>query len=226
MKFKSQIFLKTSVLLLLCGLAAQSHASGTVVLDSYGPGDSVEGWPTQLYQDGSGRQDVAIPFSLNVAGSIESILSSIDGFGGVTVGILSKQGAVPSAAAWLYSSHLQNPSANSLLTPSGWSLAAGDYWLAAIADNGFSGSWQSGTDTPIANWAYTSSAGTWQVVNSGFIGLPAARITVSAVPEPASYALLLAGGGFFVAAARRRQGLQVKRAALTVQTAQTARAQG
>lgn len=220
MKLASPKLLRTSVLLLLCGLAAHAHASGTVVLDSYGPGDAVEGWPTLLYQNGAGRQDVAIPFSLNVAGSIESILTSIEGLGGVTVGILAKQGALPSAAAWLYSSHLQNPSVNSLLAPSGWSLAAGDYWLAAIADNGFSGSWQSGTDTPSANWAYTSSAGTWQVVNSGFIGLPAARITVSAVPEPASYALMLAGG-LWVAAARRQQSRKAQQSAPTAPTAST-----
>ncbi|MCV2366627.1 PEP-CTERM sorting domain-containing protein [Roseateles oligotrophus] len=204
MKFEIQGHLKIPVLLLLSGLATHVHASGTVVLDSFGPGDAVEGWPTQLYQDGSGRQDVAIPFTLSVATSIESILTSIDGLGGVTVGIMAKQGAVPSASAWLYSSHLDNPVANSMLTPGAWTLAAGNYWLAAIADNGFSGSWQSGTDVPTVNWAYTSNAGAWQEVTSQFIGLPAARITVSAVPEPASYALMLAGG-LLIATALRRQ---------------------
>ena len=207
---------------MLCGLAHHAHAAGTVVLDSFAPGDKAEGWPTQIYQEGASRQDVAIPFTLSEAGSIESILTSIDGLGGVRVGIMAKLGAVPSSATWLYSSHLLNPTANSLLTPSAWTLAAGSYWLAAIADNGFAGQWQSGGDVPTVNWAFTSSAGVWQEVNSPFIGLPAARITVSAVPEPTSYALMLAGG-LLLAAVRRAQ---VGRGTRKVQTSLISSVQG
>gem|GEM_PF-1550239 len=199
--------LMTLPALLLCGLSAHVHAQ-TVVLDSFGPGDAVDGWPSLLYQSASGRQDVAIPFTLTSATSIQSILTSIDGLGGVTLGILARQGAVPTGAAWLYSSHLANPTANSLLTPTGWTLAAGTYWLAAVADNGFSGSWQSGTDDYTANWAYTNSAGAWQEVTTQFTGLPAARITVTAVPEPASFGLLGAGVLLVAAASRRKTARQ------------------
>lgn len=197
-------FLKLPALLLLCGLVAQVRAQ-TVVLDSYGPGNAVDGWPSDVYRDSFGRQDVAIPFTIATATNIQSILSSLEGVGGVTLGILARPGALPSGSAWLYSSHLVDPAANSLLTPGGWTLSAGNYWLAAVADTGFAGTWQSGTDVPTATWAYTNSAGAWQSVSSAFIGLPAARITVSAVPEPSTYAMMLAGA-LLLAGLRRQQG--------------------
>lgn len=204
MTFQSQSLLKLPALLLLCGLAVHAQAQSTVVLDTFGPGDTADGWPSQVFQNASGRQDVAIPFTLASATAIESILTSIDGLGGVTVGILARQGAVPVGASWLYSTHLVNPTANSLISPTGWTLAAGTYWLAAVADNGFSGTWQSGTDDYTADWAYTNAAGAWQAATSQLDGMPAARITVSAVPEPSTYGLM-ALGGLWVAAAIRRK---------------------
>jgi len=201
--------MKHQILSIACllGLAAQASAQ-TVVLDTYGPGNTTDGWPSLVYQDGTGRQDVAIPFSLSTATDVQSILSSLEGVGGVTFGILARVGATPAGNAWLYSTHLVDPSANALLNPSGWTLAAGNYWLAAVADAGFSGTWQSGTEDYSANWAVTNNAGAWTEVTSTFIGTPAARITVSAVPEPSSYALLIAGGLLLAAARTRKQGGQ------------------
>lgn len=204
MKFQTQYLLKTPALLMLCGLLAHASAQ-TVVLDSYGPGNAVDGWPSEVYRSSAGRQDVAIPFTIGTATRVQSILSSLEGMGGVTFGILARQGAVPSASAWLYSTHWVDPASNSLLTPAGWTLGVGNYWLAAVADMGFSGSWQSGTDEPSADWAYTNNAGAWAAVGSAFVGLPAARITVSAVPEPSTYGLMLAGVLLLVAL-RRQQG--------------------
>jgi len=185
--------------LLLCGLATQASASGSVVFDSYGPDiDMLEGWPTPLFAG----QDIAVAFELGSATSIESILTAIDGIGGVTLGIVARNGALPDGSGWLYSTHLADPVASTTVTPTGWALAAGSYWLMAVADAGFSGQWQSGTDSPNGSWAY-SSGGAWTAVDSPFTGAPATRISVtSAVPEPASYALLLAGG-LLLAAARR-----------------------
>ncbi|WP_457421032.1 PEP-CTERM sorting domain-containing protein [Roseateles sp. P5_E7] len=209
MKFQIQPLSKLAAALLLCGLAAHASAAGTVVFDSYAPGNEVLGWTTPLFQG----QDIAIPFDITSATSIQSILTSIerlDGAGGVTLGILARQGTVPTGTSWLYSTYLANPVVNTLLTPAGWSLAAGSYWLAAKADAGFDGQWQSGIDSPGAAtaWAYAPD-GAWTAVNSPFIGQPAARITVlSAVPEPSTYGLMALGALVVGAQLRRKQKQQ------------------
>ena len=208
---KSQIHTlsQISAALLLCGLAAHASAAGTVVLDTFGPGTTADQWASDLYRAGSDHQDIAIAFTLGSATSIQSILTSIEGFGGpggVTLGIMAKQGAVPTGSNWLYSAHLDSPTANTLLSPTGWALAAGSYWLTAVADDGFAGIWQSGTNTPSAAWAY-GNATAWQEVTSPLIGAAAARITVTAaVPEPATYGLMFAGGLLLAAVARRKGG--------------------
>ena len=200
---KTHTLSKTVAALLLCGLAAHASAAGTVVIDTYGPGDATDGWAS-LLQPG---QDLAIAFDLTSATTIQSILTSIDGVGGITVGILARGGNVPGGTGWLYSTHLTDPWANTALTPSGWTLTAGSYWLATRADAGFAGQWQSGTDTPSAAWAFTSS-GHWQAVDTGFTGAPATRITVtSAVPEPSTYALM-ALGALVIAGTRLRRSRQ------------------
>jgi hypothetical protein len=207
MPFQIHTLSRIAASVLLAGVAAHAGAAGTVVLDTYPAGEDPFGWPSQVYADASGRQDIAVPFTLTSATSIQSILTSLDGLGGVTLGILGSQGSTPLGGAWLYSTHLTDPVMDTTLSPTGWSLGAGTYWLAAVADTGFDGQWQSGTEDYSGDWAQADATG-WTAVTSTFIGMPAARITVdatatAAVPEPGSFALMLAGGLLVAGVARR-----------------------
>jgi hypothetical protein len=195
--------------LLLCGLATQASAQA-VVLDTFGPDTSyLTGWPNPLRVG----EDIAIPFEIASATSIQSILTSlvrVDGSGGVTLGVLTRQGALPGSLTFLHSTHVDPTSVdafvhNTLVSPAGWALNAGSYWLVAVADAGFEGQWQSGTDAGPAPYAVSTSSGVWTAVNSSFTGMPGVRITVtSAVPEPATYGLMFAGGLLVAMAARRK----------------------
>ena len=203
MQFQVRTLSRIAASALLACVAAHAGAASTVVLDTYPVGQDPFGWPSQVFADDTGRQDIAVPFTLTGATFIQSLLTSLDGLGGVTLGILASQGSTPVGGAWLYSTHLTDPVMNTTLSPTGWSLGAGTYWLAAVADTGFAGQWQSGTDDDSGDWAQADANG-WSPVTSTFIGMPAARITVAAVPEPGTDALMLAGGLLVAAAARRK----------------------
>jgi hypothetical protein len=202
---------KVAAALLLCGLAAQAGAQ-TVVLNSYGTDvDYLDGWPTPLKAGNS----IAVPFAIASATSVQSILTAIernpdwDSTGGVTLGVVTRSGALPTGASWLYSAHLDNPVVNTTVSPAGWALAAGNYWLVATADAGFAGQWISATQDYSGNWAYTSAPGVWAEETSTFLGMPGVRITVtSAVPEPSAWGLMFAGGLLLAAAARRKSNAQ------------------
>jgi hypothetical protein len=204
MQFQVHTLSRIAASVVLASVAVHASAAGTVVLDTYPVGQDPYGWPSEVFADSSGRQDIAVPFTLTSTTSVQSVLTSLDGTGGVTLGILASQGSTPVGGAWLYSTYLTDPVMNTMLTPTGWSLGAGTYWLAAVADTGFEGQWQSGTEDYSGDWAQADASG-WTAVTSTFIGMPAARITVAAtVAEPGTCALMLAGGLLVAAVARRK----------------------
>jgi PEP-CTERM motif len=170
-------------------------ARATVVLDSFGPSDSAGGTPYTL----SPINSLAVAFTLDTASTITDILTSIAGNGSFTLGVVAGAG-LPSGA-FVQSTVLTDPKAASA-SGLGWTLEAGSYWLVSRpAADGFGG-WAGGGQ-PGNAWAFASS-GSW--TSGGTSDAPAARITVTAIPEPGTWALMLGGLAVCAAAVRRQRG--------------------
>lgn len=177
-------------------------AQATVVLDTFGPGDTADESSWALSgRPGEFGQYLAIPFTLAAASTITDVLTSIQGNGTFNLGIVAGS-ALPSGA-FVYSTTLSNPTANSGASGLSWALAAGDFWLVSRPDVDAAGTWQGGPNES-TTWAFTfgASDAAWTFTSGE---TPGARITVSAVPEPATWALMLGGLALSAAAARRRQ---------------------
>jgi PEP-CTERM motif len=176
-------------------------AQATVVLDTFGPGDLANGanWSLTTGVDGLG-QSLAVAFTLPQASIITDVLTSITGAGIFNLGIV--EGAGLPSGAFVFSTALVNPTANSGAAGLNWTLDAGAYWLVSRPNAESFGTWAGGSQ-PGNAWAFTSG-GAW--LSGGDIDAPAARITVTAVPEPGTWALMLGGLALCTAAARRQRG--------------------
>lgn len=177
-------------------------ARADVLIDTYNPSGGVDNFPMGL----DTRFNLAVQFTASTRVTIDSVLAAITWSSGtptMSLGVMSNLNNLPSDT-FLYQAVLNQPSANVLLSGLNWSLDAGTYWLAAIPDPGFFGSWAANF-SPVTPTLFAST--------SSDFGLPkhwapaatplAARIT-TAVPEPETYAMILAGLGMIGFVARRR----------------------
>jgi len=189
-------FVIAGVLAASCA-AAQAHAE--VLLDTFGPGNSTIGLNLGVFNNGQGGYfSQAVAFSTPSTVTVDAILAAIKGTGSANFGIMGDAAGLPSNS-FLYSVVLNDPVANVSLTGLGWTLGAGTYWLAAVANPGFSGGWDTALrpGRPATDAAFDIPGWSLSTVN------PAARIT-TAVPEPETYTMLLAGLGLLGFLARRR----------------------
>lgn len=196
---------RTARRLLIAGMIALSftavNAQAGVLLDTFAPGDTAPGTDWALYNFGGIGQSLAVSFTTASTVTVDSILAAISGTGNVTFGIMSAATGLPSNT-FLYSTVLTDPLANVSLTGLNWVLGTGDYWLAAVGQDSFSGVWTGGTITG-PGFSFTNPSITnWLPDN--FSAHAAARIT-TAVPEPETYAMMLAGLGLLGVFARRRK---------------------
>jgi PEP-CTERM motif len=191
----------TGVALAAASLFLALPTQATVVLDTFGPGDLANGasWTLSNGIDVPG-QFLAVSFTLAEASIVTDILTSIAGAGTYNLGIVAGAG-LPSGA-YVFSTALTNPTANSAATGLNWTLDAGAYWLVSRPEAATFGSWAGGNQSGNA-WAFTSG-GTWFA--GGDFDAPAARITVTAIPEPGTWALMFGGLALCAAAVRRQRG--------------------
>jgi hypothetical protein len=189
----------------LSALLFAAPAQAAVVLDTFDLGDAALGPGWALYDPGTvDAQWLAVPFDLSGAAVVNDILTSIQGSGTYQLGIVAGAG-LPSGA-FLYSTTLTDPTANSLVSGLGWTLQAGDYWLVSKADPGAFGNWQGGTQIGTRPWAFTIGTNNSNWLFTSPDNAPAARITVSAIPEAGTWALMFCGLVAVGALARRHAG--------------------
>ena len=184
---------------------ASVEARADVLLDTFAPGDSAQGYSWSLYDDGSLGQSLAVPFATTSAVTVDSILAAITVTGSVTLGVMTDAAGLPSST-FLYKTVLADPTANVLVSSLGWKLGAGNFWLAAVAAKGTgSGAWPGGSapGTNPTEWAFTAGSGSTSWLST-YNEAPAVRIT-TAVPEPESYAMMMAGLALMGSIARRKK---------------------
>ena len=209
--------LATTVLLL--SAAADSSAVAAIVYFPVSSGGSIS-------QSGSGGPQTTVSFgNINLGAGTYSVASVFGS--GTSFGIGLNPPDAPAADQFISQSNNSIgwlvPSGTIALLSAGGTVGAGTY---SSADPNFGGDWKSGVSPGYAGLQITSGPDTFYgwvslnyVVGSpnqvtvnafAFENQPNTPITVAAVPEPASLAMVAAGAAFAAAAYRRRNRFAVR----------------
>jgi hypothetical protein len=198
---------------LLLSAAADSSAVAAIVYFPVSSGGSIS-------QSGSGGPQTTVSFgNINLGAGTFSVASVFGS--GTSFGIGLNPPDAPAADQFISQSNNSIgwlvPSGTIALLSAGGTVGAGTY---SSADPNFGGDWKSGVSPGYAGLQMTSGADTFygwvsldyvvgspnQVTVNGFAfeNQPNTPITVAAVPEPASLAMVAAGAAFAAAVYRRR----------------------
>ncbi|MCE4557844.1 PEP-CTERM sorting domain-containing protein [Roseateles cellulosilyticus] len=204
----------------LAAVAFEVH-SATVLNTFAGPGMTATGASWRLGSDGdqhAGSTGQALAFELASAATIDSVVTTIEGAGTVSLSIVGDMpGFDPDfgfpMGPTYFTRNLTDPTSKTSLDGLNVHLPAGHYWLVALEAPGlgFIGGWQGGGASVSSPWRFYMSRADWMAV--ALADPPAALIT-STVPEPGTGSMIvggLAAVGFAVLARRRapcRLGLE------------------
>lgn len=200
--------------MMFCAITASALATATPAMAAFVVDT---GTPTgnQLNYVLATNQSLAGFFTLGSATTINSVEGYINGVSGNTVtATIYSNGATPDAANALFSATFSTVSNSNGLWQGAfgqsWLLAAGSYWLG-FSNSGFNAMFN-GAPSPLAKYAFTGFGGAWTVgappmtLGMRISGVP---VVGGAVPEPASWAMMIAGFGLVGGVMRRKNGLTV-----------------
>ena len=158
-------------------------------------------------------QSLAGFFTLGAATTVTAVEGYINSAAGNGLTItLYNNGAVPAAANAQFTAFFLTAATEAQGAWQGffglnWELAAGNYWLG-FASTGSDGMF-TGAPNPLSNYAYTSEGNWFEQPTNQTLGIRVSGVPTGggAVPEPASWAMMIAGFGLVGGAMRRRNAL-------------------
>ena len=215
--------MRTNRLIAIAGLALfglSSQASATTILDTTN-GVAFNGGAGEFIQNIPGvapLQSLAITFSLSSPGTIQSIqayIYQVSGSSAVFIGIMNNTGSNLPSGTFISGDALTiGPGLGPInQTSLSWSLAAGTYWLAAVATPDSSLKWQTAGGL-VHDYAVGDGTGNnWNLTPGGLGDTePMAKILgieTATTPLPAALPLFATGiGGLGLLGWRRRRKAQ------------------